>query len=143
MHEVKKWIRIATQVLADLEWYHWNGMGCECPLCREPRKGKKHEPNCRIGWLLGAKTKGTAMSDLPEVKCPPKPEPCQHEKVYSACVLASDPPQMPWICRLCGGRGVDRSAMPPRGETYDDLVIKFHGRVEAERSGVLPGGEVP
>jgi len=61
MHEVKKWIRMATQVLVDLEWHGWNGMDWECPLCREPRKGKKHSTDCRIGWLLGSKTKEGSM----------------------------------------------------------------------------------
>lgn len=140
MQEVKRWIRVATQVLVDLEWYGWDGMSWECPLCREGRNGKKHSPDCRIGWLLGARTKGTSMSDLPEVKCPPKPEPCLHEKVYSNRILASMPPQTPWICRLCGETGIDQEKLAMPKESYDDLMVKFHGRVEAVRRGVLQPG---
>lgn len=61
MHEIKKWVRMATQVLTDLEWHSWDGLDWVCPLCREPRKGKKHASDCRIGWLLGARTKEKAI----------------------------------------------------------------------------------
>jgi hypothetical protein len=46
---------------------------------------------------------------------------CEHEKVYSDRILTSDPPQHPWICRKCGGRGVRMGRSVDRGE-YDRLV---------------------
>lgn len=35
-------------------------------------------------------------------------QPCQHEKVYADYVLISSPPQYPWICKLCGVKGIDK-----------------------------------
>lgn len=50
---------------------------------------------------------------------------CKHEQVFADYDLASDPPQCPWICRLCGLQGVDRHEMLRPTETYDNLVKKF------------------
>jgi hypothetical protein len=53
-------------------------------------------------------------------------EECTHIKVYSNCILTSYPPQSPWICPLCGYRGVDRGAGGmATGPTYAELVEKF------------------
>ena len=46
----------------------------------------------------------------------------KHEKVYANYVLASCPPQYPWICRICKyeGRDVDESLFDTR-PNYEDL----------------------
>ncbi len=32
---------------------------------------------------------------------------CEHLKVYAPYILASNPPQTPWICSKCGLKGRD------------------------------------
>ena len=48
---------------------------------------------------------------------------CIHDKVYANCVLTSNPPQYPWICKKCGEKGIDHG-MDWTTE-YEDLVKKF------------------
>ncbi len=57
---------------------------------------------------------------------------CKHDKVYSTQVLLSDPPQYPWICRLCGEKGTDQTWH--RRETYAEVEHRFAlGREDARR----------
>lgn len=51
--------------------------------------------------------------------------PCAHEKVYSNQVLACNPPIYQWICRKCGATGQEQEVFV-QGESYDDLMRKFH-----------------
>ena len=107
-----KWIRTAMKLLTDIQWCCWD----QCPAClREKVKG--HHPDCELGWLIGA-TKEKPMTDQEE---------CKHEKVYSNSILTSDPPQTPWICKLCGKTGTDRSSISFQEETYEQLLERFHG----------------
>ncbi len=135
---VQKWMRLALQVLVDLQWSLWDrdAGAWRCPVCKELSLGKKHAKDCNLAWLIGADT----MEEKPVSS--PTDTPCQHEKVYSSSVLASLPPQTPWICRLCGETGIDREKLAMPKESYDSLMVKFHGRVEAVRRGVLPTGVI-
>jgi hypothetical protein len=47
-----------------------------------------------------------------------------HEKVYSNKVLCTYPEQRPWICKVCGYKGVDMGKYYNLNE-YDELVKKF------------------
>jgi hypothetical protein len=47
---------------------------------------------------------------------------CVHDKCYAGYVLASNPPQHPWVCRKCGAKGVDRGSYYDYSE-YDRLAI--------------------
>jgi hypothetical protein len=124
---LQKWLRLAIQTLNELEWVPLGTETFRCPICEEPEYVGKHRDGCRLAWLVGAKERPVKPTD----------QPCQHEKVYADHVLASYPPQMPWICKLCGERGLDKEELPNRGDTYDDLMVKFHGRAEALRQGAL------
>ena len=46
---------------------------------------------------------------------------CKHDKVYANYTLTSEPPQYPWICRICKERGTDRGD-PIIPSDYDRLV---------------------
>ena len=35
-------------------------------------------------------------------------EACEHDKCFASFLLASMPPQRPWVCRRCGVKGSDR-----------------------------------
>ena len=48
---------------------------------------------------------------------------CEHDKIYSVCLLLTSPPQRPWICRKCGEQGNDDiSAIE---NTYEETVRQF------------------
>jgi hypothetical protein len=133
---VQKWLRLALQVLVDLQWSLWDRDegAWKCPICKEFSLRKRHARNCTLAWLIGADT----MEEKP--MSTPTDKPCEHEKVYSSFVLASMPPKTPWICRLCGETGIDQEKLAMPKESYDDLLIKFHGRVEAVRRRALQPG---
>jgi hypothetical protein len=56
---------------------------------------------------------------IPEIKQAPE---CEHEKVYAAYVLASNPPQTPWICKKCSKQGRDVLGPINSGTEYVDLL---------------------
>lgn len=49
---------------------------------------------------------------------------CEHEKVYAPYVLTSNPPQYPWVCKLCGERGTDYGEYYDGGE-YERVIRGF------------------
>ena len=51
---------------------------------------------------------------------------CNHEKVYSPYVHASFPAQHPWICRVCGEKGVDTDTYYNDPKEYFELDNKYH-----------------
>jgi len=51
-----------------------------------------------------------------------------HKKVYSNNVLLSSPPKLPWICSICGEKGINSESYPAE-ETYDDIVKRFNKEV--------------
>jgi hypothetical protein len=42
------------------------------------------------------------------MEIPKEKKECNHDKVYSDCILTSLPPMFPWICRKCGAKGSER-----------------------------------
>lgn len=48
----------------------------------------------------------------------------EHDKVYSNCLLTSDPPQQNWICRKCGATGIDTVGFTFNNE-YAVILEKF------------------
>lgn len=50
---------------------------------------------------------------------------CNHQKVYADYILASNPPQTPWICSICGEKGLDRGLLTPPKATYAEIVELF------------------
>lgn len=49
-------------------------------------------------------------------------ESCDHDKLYAPYVMASNPPQFPWVCRKYRERGVDRGAYRDAGAEYERLI---------------------
>lgn len=52
-------------------------------------------------------------------------KPCNHSKVYANYVLTSNPPQHPWICSICGEKGVDMESININNE-YEELIKIFN-----------------
>jgi len=52
-------------------------------------------------------------------------EPCRHDKVYADYILTSNPPQMDWVCRICGSRGRDVCGRYTGRSEYDELIRRF------------------
>jgi hypothetical protein len=53
-------------------------------------------------------------------------KPCNHNKVYSNFVYASNPPQYPWICSICGETGVDYGTVSNYYNEYEEIKKKFN-----------------
>lgn len=95
-----------------------------------------NELECLVGeaWHLReeAEVVNSSLSEqflwetLPEIK--PTPE-CEHEKVYAAYVLASNPPQTPWICKKCNKQGRDVLGPISSGTEYVDLLQNIISKV--------------
>lgn len=49
---------------------------------------------------------------------------CKHEKVYADYILTSNPPQYPWICRLCGETGTDHEVFSKND--YEEIKKIFN-----------------
>jgi hypothetical protein len=51
---------------------------------------------------------------------------CEYNKVYANYVLATMPPQYPWICSKCGEQGIDQgSESIEELSEYDKLVKEW------------------
>lgn len=49
----------------------------------------------------------------------------QHDKVYANTMLASYPPQIPWVCRECLAKGADRVEYgDTNNHEYNELLRK-------------------
>jgi hypothetical protein len=52
---------------------------------------------------------------------------CKHDRVYANYSLASNPPKTPWICKLCGEKGMHVPITNlSKQDTYESLLIKFN-----------------
>lgn len=45
---------------------------------------------------------------------------CKHEKVFANFILTSNPPQYPWVCKLCGETGVDQGLF--QKNEYEEIM---------------------
>ena len=50
---------------------------------------------------------------------------CNHIKVHASYILASNPPQHPWICSICGTKGTDIGSSCEYSPDYTEIEKRF------------------